>query len=149
MNASTYDESLFDIPEVADKMSPAKKTFGQQAFEWLRGPGSIILTIAFAMFSFGGKLSDFRNEVAQIRIDQAAQVKVEEKRTELLNTLIQSQNANSDALVDVLRLMMLPYTPAQMKREAERIKIKIEQQKRISQNDNHWRDAVGTGGALP
>jgi hypothetical protein len=120
--------------EVADSMSPAKKTFGQQLFEWSRGIGVLLIGGALFFVGIGNKLADFQTKFDQMRADQAAQIAVENRRNELLNTLIQSQNASIQAQIDTLRLFTLPYSQARRAAEAEKIMTKLEQ-RRVSQAD--------------
>ena len=146
--STTYDETIFGVSnsEVATKMPP-RKTVGAQIFDWAKGPGSIILTLILAAFSVGGKLSDFRNEVAQMRSDRAIQDKAEEKRSErfenFVQQVIQSQNFKDQILFDFVKLFTLPYTEPQRKREAEKILSRIEQ-KRVSESNPS--DLISPGG---
>ena|ERR1051325_3430544 len=120
---ATYDGSLFGNPAPEKAMSPAKQpSVGRQVFDWAKGPGSIIVSLVVVAFSMGGKLADFRNEVAQMRIEQSAFVDAVKTRNDLLNILIQSQ-------IDSLRLLILPYNMAQRKQEVEKIITRLEQKK--------------------
>lgn len=125
MSVTIYDESLFGDSAPERAMSPTKQTqpsTGRQIFDWAKGPGSIIVSLVIVAFSMGGKLADFRNEVAQMRIEQTAFVEAIKTRNDLLNILIQSQ-------IDSLRLQILPYNQKQRKQEVEKIITRLEQKK--------------------
>lgn len=128
---ATYD-ALYGIPADEVLSMAPKKTFGQQLFDWLKGPGSLILAGAIAVFSLGGKLSDFRNEITQMRVEQTSYtravesiVKNDSTRNEILSLIMQAQ-------IDSLKLLILPYGSAERRREAEKIITRLEQ-KKISQ----------------
>lgn len=135
MSVTTYDESLFDIPEVAEDMPP-KKSFGQQLFEWARSVGALLAMGAVFFFGIGGKLANIENSLAQNQVWQQRQIEADNRKAELLEVIVQSQ-------IDMARLVAELAKSNETKRKADEIRIRLEQRKRVSQsNDN----ALAPGG---
>lgn len=141
MSTTTYDELLFDLPsaEADTPMSPTpKKTFGQQLFEWSRSVGVLLVSGAIFFVGLGNKLANIEYSLAQNQAWQQKQSDADNRRNELFNIILQAQ-------IDMLHLISEQAKTGAAKKKAEEIRVKLEQQKKVSQKADHWRDAVGCG----